>query len=742
MLVDMQLNQTRWISHPFSDIIEAMKNYEDFKQHYKLNLNEQQAMAVARTKGQTLLLAVPGSGKTTVIICRIAYLLMVEKIDPGEILTLTFSRMGARDLKQRYQKLFGAAQAEALQFSTIHSFSLSVIRYYERCFHRRVYGVLGNVTPVVRDLYRKIFDSFPGEIELREIIQQIGYCKNMLLTVKEIEKLPAMEIDFMKLYKAYEAYKLEQSLMDFDDILKYAWGLLRKYPELLLFFREKYPYIHLDEAQDTSRIQFELLELLTGKTGNLFMVGDEDQSIYGFRGAFPQSLLSFKETWAQGEVLLMETNYRSTRYIVDKTNAFIKLNSERYTKEMKTPNANGLPIVREWVKSNEAQYHLIIEAIKREGKEIAVLYRNNESAIPLVDLLEREEIAYQIKEHSPLFFTHFTIKDIQSFYQFACDPMNYELFTQICFKMDAAISRESVNQLGKNLGLNQNIFDVLIKTSGERPWQVKRFKELKEAFRRLEKATPQKGIQMILDDLGYTSYLNFRISSGQSEENIEQKLAVLKTLGSRVDNFPDFFDNLNNLEQRLRETQIQGSKKPRVTLSTLHSSKGLEFEKVFMIDAIEGQLPSVVSTSPGNEKLYAEEVRLFYVGATRAKKELIFICAQSSAKTGKPSQFISYLIDGLPRKKNGKAGPGSGPINKKAQSFGNPMTKWRDFTGSGPDNQEIDLSGYNKGTVIHHQRFGAGEILELDGAIASIQFEKTGVKKMNLAVCIGNGVIK
>ncbi|HEY5556787.1 MAG TPA: ATP-dependent helicase [Acetobacterium sp.] len=719
-----------------------MNNYEEFKQHFKLNLNEQQARAVARTTGQTLLLAVPGSGKTTVIICRIAYLLFVEKIDPSAILTLTFSRMGARDLKQRYQTLFGAAEAESLHFSTIHSFSLSVIRYYERSFHRRAYEVLANVTPVIRDLYRKLFDGFPGEIELGEITQQIGYCKNMLLTNKEIEALPDLEIDFLKIYKAYEAYKLEQHLMDFDDILKYAWGLLKKYPEILGYFRKKHPYIHLDEAQDTSKIQFKLLELLSGENGNLFMVGDEDQSIYGFRGAFPQSLLAFKSTWPRGEVLLMETNYRSTRHIVDKANAFIKLNKERYAKEMSTPNGDGFPIVREWVKSNEAQYHLIIEAIKREGKEIAVLYRNNESAIPLVDLLEREKIPYQIKEHSPLFFTHFTIKDIRCFYQFACNLSDFELFSQICFKMDAAISRETVNQLGKVLKLNQNIFDALIKTSKERPWQIKRFKELKEAFRRLKKATPRKGIQMILDDLGYTAYLNFRISSGQSEENIEQKLAVLKTLGSRVDSFEEFFDNLNALEQRLRETRIHTGKKPGVTLSTLHSSKGLEFDKVFMIDAIEGQLPSVVSMTPGNEKLYAEEVRLFYVGATRARRELIFICPRTRAKTGKPSQFISYLIDGLPKKKPVKTGGLNAAKNHKSQSFGSPKSKWQDFTGANAEDSGVNLSAYQKGVTINHQRFGQGIILELDGAIASIQFEKSGVKKMNLAVCIGNGVIK
>lgn len=717
-----------------------MNNYDIFKNRYKLNLNEQQAKAVARTTGQTLLLAVPGSGKTTVIICRIAYLLWVEKIDPSAILTLTFSRMGAMDLKQRYQSLFG--EAEALHFSTIHSFSLSVIRFYERSFHRQAYEVLGNVTPVIRDLYRKLFDGFPGEIELGEITQRIGYCKNMLLTNKEIEKLPVMEIDFLKIYKAYEAYKLEQHLMDFDDILKYAWALLKKHPEILEYFRAKYPYIHLDEAQDTSKIQFKLLELLSGKDGNLFMVGDEDQSIYGFRGAFPQSLLSFRSTWPQGEVLLMETNYRSTRHIVDKANAFIKLNNERYAKEMTTPNGDGFPIVREWVKSNEAQYQLIIEAIKREGKETAVLYRNNESAIPLVDLLERENIAYLIKEHSPLFFTHFTIKDIQWFYQFACDPSDFDVFSQICFKMDAAISRETVNQLEKDLTLNQNIFDALIKTSRERPWQIKRFRELKEAFRRLKNASPKKGIQMILDDLGYASYLNFRISSGQSEENIEQKLAVLKTLAGRVEHFQEFFDNLNALEQRLRETKIHDGKKPRVTLSTLHSSKGLEFDKVFMIDAVEGQLPSVVSMTPGNEKLYAEEVRLFYVGATRARKELIFICPQGSAKTGKPSQFISYLIDGLPRKKPMKTKGKNQIKNHKSQTFGSPKTIWQDFTGAKTEDLGVDLSGYQEKAVINHQRFGQGEILTLDGAIATIQFEKAGVKKMNLAVCVGNGVIK
>jgi DNA helicase-2/ATP-dependent DNA helicase PcrA len=717
-----------------------MKNFETFKQSYQIKLNPQQEQAVVRTRGQSLLLAVPGSGKTTVIICRTAYLLRVEQIDPGAILTLTFSRMGARDLKARYTKMFGATEGETLHFSTIHSFALGVIRHYERSYRRRAHTVLANTTPVIRELYRHLFQEHPGEIELSEICQRIGFCKNMMLTADEIKLLPPLEVDFLQIYEAYENHKLTEQLMDFDDILKYAWGLLKKYPEMLAFFQNQYPYIHLDEAQDTSKIQFKIIELLTGETGNLFMVGDEDQSIYGFRGAFPQSLLAFKETWPQGEVLLMETNYRSTREIVDKANAFIKLNHERYQKEMVVPDNDtfaGVPIVREWVKSSEAQYQLIIAAIRREGKEIAVLYRNNESAIPLVDLLDEAGIAYQIKEHSPQFFGHFLIKDIRLFHQFADNPGDLDLFTQVYYKMDAAISRDTINQLGPQLKTGENVFDALIRISGERAWQIKRLKDLKAGFKKLKVAPPQKGIMMILDDLGYQSYLNFRISSGQSEENIEQKLAVLKILGGRVANFPDFFEKLERLAQKLQEPQTRKAKIPRVTLSTLHSSKGLEFEKVFIIDATEGQIPNV-SNVPEDAKAYAEEVRLFYVGATRAKQELIFLCIKHRDKEIKPSPFISYLIDGLPSKK----APAEKPGLRHRESFGRQQGKWQDYHARAVSGAIVDLQAYQQGRVVIHQRFGAGTILTRTGDIACIYFETAGEKKMNLAVCVDNGVIK
>ncbi|MGL4606277.1 MAG: ATP-dependent helicase [Eubacteriaceae bacterium] len=713
-----------------------IKDYKEFKTKFGLTLNPQQEAALLRTKGQSLLLAVPGSGKTTVIICRIAFLVLVENVPPENILALTFSRMGARDLAERFEKSFGKETNTRVQFSTIHSFSLGVIRYYERACRRKAFKVLSNQTSVVRDLYRDCFKGYPGEIELGEIVQRIGYCKNMLLTENEINLLPKMEIDFQRIFKAYEIYKQENQLMDFDDILKYAWGLLKRHKEILGFFRKKYEYIHLDEAQDTSKIQFKILELLAGKKGNIFMVGDEDQSIYGFRGAFPQSLLTFQEIWAKGEVLLMEKNYRSTQEIVGKANAFIKLNKqERYAKEMNTENPQGVPIAREWVKSNEEQYQFILQSLRKEGKETAVLYRNNESAIPLVDLFEREGIAYQIKEHNPLFFSHFILKDIELFYDLSNNLNDYEIFEQISYKMDLALSRDTILRLRKTLRLNESVFDGLIKLIADKPWGIKRVKALKKGFENLKNIAPIQGINCILGDLGYRSYLDFRISSGQSEESIEQKIEVLKTLGGRVKTFQELFDHLKSLEIRLRETEIHTGEKHKVTLSTLHSSKGLEFEKVFMIDVTEGQLPNGTSMVLGNEGLYSEEVRLFYVGATRAKKELVFLCVRS----GKPSHFINYLMEGLPKKKNHE---NLQKRTSKKESFGKKQSFVEKIFKNNRKVVNFDFRNYQNGDTLIHQRFGLGKIESMHGEIAEIYFEKGGLKKMNLSICIENGVLE
>ena len=711
---------------------------------YRLQLNAQQREAVGRVDGATLLLAVPGSGKTTVVICRIAYMVRVKKIPPESILTLTFSKAGARDLSRRYLKIFGEKEAGGLRFSTIHSFTLSVIRNYERLYHRRAFQIIENPSGIIRTLFQELFKSHPAENDIVDIVSAITYCKNMLLSEEEIAEMKVGDVDFPRLFKAHEAYKRRHHLMDFDDMLKYAWLLLKKNPELLKIFTDQYQYINVDEAQDTSKIQYEIIRLLAGKDGNVFMVGDEDQSIYGFRGAYPDGLLSFKETYPHGEVLLMETNHRSTGQIVDAANRFIRLNKERYVKNMRTDNAKGVPAVHEYVKSVEDQYWFILNSVKNEGKETAVLYRNNESVIPLVDLFEREGVPYTVKEHNPLFFTHFIVQDIKSFVALAEDPSDFETFEKIYYKMNCNISRKNIAEVEKFRKPGQSVFEALLSLDELPEWLVEKVENIQAAFRRLAAMSAQEGLDFIVWNMGYREHLDYRISCGCREEQLNQKLDILKTLAGRESTMDGFLKRLDTLQEALRGAASH--QRAGVTFSTIHSSKGLEFEKVFIIDAVEGEFPSMAALDDSEEgrRLFCEEVRLFYVGVTRARRELEFISVgkKNSRHNRRPvSQFVRiFLGEKAPEAERGKSTGGviSGKAAAQSKGFGI-------FDVSivrRAEQKDVDCSAYTPGAAVMHQGFGEGVILDIKKDMATIDFEGCGRKKLNIKVCVTNKIIQ
>ena len=265
-----------------------MNSIDAFLSGYSIVLNEQQKAALARTSGETLLLAVPGSGKTTVIIYRLGYL-MYQGVNPNSILTVTFSRAGAKDLKKRFKNVFKETKVMPI-FSTIHSFSLSVIRRYERHYHTHAFDVTNDSAAILRKLYYQKYRTAISENDMAALQTAISLMKNKTASHKTIEETKVASMDFPALYYAYEQYKRDHRLMDYDDMLIYAYRLLKKYPDLLSDYRSRYQYINVDEVQDTSPVQFAIIYLLAGKDGNLFMVGDEDQSIYGFRGADPDEL--------------------------------------------------------------------------------------------------------------------------------------------------------------------------------------------------------------------------------------------------------------------------------------------------------------------------------------------------------------------------------------------------------------------------------------------------------------------
>ena len=719
-----------------------MMAVEEFMTRYHLQLNDQQKAAVMRIEGATLLLAVPGSGKTTVIISRIAYMIRAFGIPPEKILTLTFSRAGASDLGERYRKRFGDEEAGRLRFSTIHSFSLLVIRNYERLFQREAFSILDQPAAVIREIYIELFKSWPSENDMADILSAITYCKNMMLAEQEIEAMKVGEIDFPKLYRVYEKYKRKKKLMDFDDMLKYAWIMLKNSPELLTLFKKQYTYINVDEAQDTSKIQFEILKLLA--ENNIFMVGDEDQSIYGFRGAYPEGLLSFKEDYPKGEILVMETNYRSTQQIISAADRFIRLNKDRYLKHMRTDNEVGVPAVHEYVRSVEDQYRLIMESVRNEGKETAVLYRNNESVIPFVDLFEREGIPYRVKEHNALFFTHFIVQDIRAFMLLAEDPSDFEVFEKIYYKMNCNISRKNLQDTGRVQKPGQSVFEALLSLSGLPDWLIEKVTDIQEAFKRLKTMGPLESIEYIEHHMGYSEHLVYRISCGFREETLMQKLDILKTLAAREKTTEAFWNWLAQLKEHLESSAVKGKK--GVTFSTIHSSKGLEFEKVFIVDAVDGEFPSKAALEKTDEgrKLFEEEVRLFYVGVTRAKRELEFISVgkKDSRRNKYPvSRFIQYFLGEKKsietqtevRKILGK----TKPVEKETAFGGFDVRTLRKG-----ERQQVDCSSYTEGTAVVHKGFGPGIIASVEGKMATVTFEVAGLKKLNLEVCIANGLLK
>ena len=340
-----------------------MMTFEQYRQRFDLKLNPQQEAAVRRTEGPVLLLAVPGSGKTTALLARVGNLLYCHGVAPEEILTVTYTVAATADLRRRFARTFGGEYAQRLEFRTINGMCARIIRQFEQTTGRQAFQLVSDeadTARLVREAWKSCNRGFPTDAELEEARTRIAYCKNAMLSDEEIESMEEGE-QFFKLFDTYRTLLLKNRLMDYDDQMVYGLKILRSQPAILQAWQEKYRYFHVDEAQDTSRIQHTIIALLASRSRNLFLVGDEDQSIYGFRAAFPQALLTFEQDWPGAETLFLETNYRSAGSIVRAADSFICLNRDRRPKSMTTPNPKGDPVVRKHVARRWSQYAYLAE---------------------------------------------------------------------------------------------------------------------------------------------------------------------------------------------------------------------------------------------------------------------------------------------------------------------------------------------------------------------------------------------
>ena len=609
-----------------------------FEQQYMARLNPQQREAVRAVDGAFLLLAVPGSGKTTTLITRLGYMTRCREINPGQILTITYTRAATAEMRTRYEALFGSSGG--MTFSTINALSLDIVRYYSANYGKSEMFQIAEDRELIRligQLYREIQGEYATEGVVRDVQTLITYCKNMMLSKSEIEGLNTDIQKFPEMMESYQRELHKRRWMDFDDQMSYALTILRKFSGVLEFFQEKYRYISMDEAQDTSKIQHVIVEMLARKYGNLFMVGDEDQSIYGFRAAYPEALTGFEQNHPGGKVLFMEQNYRSTPEIVETAGAFVAKNRFRYNKTMVPvrPSGQAVRIIR--LKKREDQYRYLCALAERGTEVSAVLFRNNESILPLVDLLEQKGIDYNYRSAEVSFFTHRLVKDVLDIIYFAQNPTDSEVFMRIYYKFNVPVSKEAA-RLACHAGARSGapLMDELSECPKLPAYAQESVMELAGMLRQIPDSTAEKALNLIWSGLGYSDYLRkHRMDSG--------KFDLLRVMAKQVQRAGDFSAHLEELRQAI--LRHRNSFRARMILSTIHASKGLEYERLYLLDAFDGILPSGLpgeKASPEEIREYEEERRLYYVAITRAKDELYLF------QTNRSSSFVEETMRTLP----------------------------------------------------------------------------------------------
>ena len=746
--------------------IKRSMEWKEFETTFSVKLNQQQKEAVQSTKGPVLLLAVPGSGKTTVLVTRLGYMIYCRNIPPESILTVTYTVAATKDMSERFAVRFGEDMAKRLEFRTINGICARIIQYYGRRIGKTPFELVKDEKTTTGMLIRICQDhgmGYPTESDLKNVRTLITYIKNMMLNEEELQKLEEeSDIRIAGIYREYCRQMREQKLMDYDDQMLYAYNILRKDPGVLAYFQNRYPYICVDEAQDTSKIQHAIIALLAAGTGNLFMVGDEDQSIYGFRAAYPEALLSFEKKHSGAKVLLMEENFRSNAKIVEAADKFIQKNTLRHEKHMRAAREAGADIREISLKSRKAQYVYLMKAAQEcttgmagmsgseehRGRadasvtETAVLYRDNECAIPLIDLLERKNIPYRMRNADLSFFTHRTVLDVQNIIRFAMDPKDTELFMQIYYRLKLFFNKKDALRYAQiSQEKDMEVLDAALKYGNLEKYQEDNIRNLKRQMVRILNMPGDEAVNQILTYMGYQDYLK---KMGMNAN----KLETVKLIGSRVESPEKLLERLEELRTIIQE-KVSDKDCPFI-LSTMHASKGLEYDTVYLLDVMDGILPEKVLANPrtaSKEELetYEEERRLFYVGVTRAKNQL------NVFTTNKPSKFCSELLG----KRNLRE-------NQQKEYVG--IKKWGDYSpagtygikgngmyhgyGTGHGSQKQPGKSYQEladalgeGMIVKHKKFGEGVVVDMEGEHIRIQFGDN-VKNMDLKVLARLGMLE
>ena len=704
--------------------------WQEFEQQFSIQLNEQQKQAVQTVEGPVLLLAVPGSGKTTVLVTRLGYMIHCKGIDPRRILTVTYTVAATKDMAARFAAKFGPELAEQLEFRTINGICAKVLQYYGYRTGKTPHQLLNDekrIAGILAEIYQRVERVYPTDGDLKNIRTLITYIKNMMLGEEEIEALDeGAECKISVIYWEYCSKLKELQIIDYDDQMVYAYVMLKKIPWLLAHFQELYPYICVDEAQDTSKIQHAIIALLAARTENLFMVGDEDQSIYGFRAAYPEALLEFEQRHRGAKVLLMEENFRSDANIVAAADHFIQKNTLRHEKHMRASRESVQQIKEISVGTRKAQYAYLAKVAEGCTTETAVLYREHECALPLIDLLERKGIPYRMRNAELTFFTHRVVQDISNIIRLAANPADTELFLQVYYKLNTYIRRQLAQEIVKISQEKQiSVWDAAQQCEGVDGYVKGSIRSIQTHMQHLLKEPPVRAIHRITQFIGYQDYLT-------RSEIKDTKLDTLRILAAMEDTPVRLVERLQELRQ-IMETKEQDPACPLI-LSTIHASKGLEYDTVYLLDVIDGilpdQIPKSLKNAPKEEsEAYEEDRRLFYVGVTRAKNCLLVFTMKNQ-----PSKFCMELLGKEPEKKN----IGTTVAMGKFQQLN---TRPEPPKNISEEDYQAFVQQLDEGVIVTHKKFGKGVVVQMDETKVKIAFEKE-TKVFVIRVLAASGMVE
>ncbi|WP_141432769.1 UvrD-helicase domain-containing protein [Bacillus sp. 03113] len=625
----------------------------------QIYLDNGQAKAVSETEGPLLVVAGAGSGKTRVLTARTAFMLSEQLIDPKSIMLVTFTAKAALEMKSRLVQYPDLTQAKVKQLvsGTFHSLFYRILSFHypQKWVGEKLLKKEWQREYILKDAGKEL-QLDDKEFAYDAALQQIGYWKNSLQFHHKIKPASEWEEKALFLYKRYEEFKLKEELFDFDDMLIGCYELFLNQPEILTLYQNRLKYFLIDEFQDVNRVQYEIIKLLSSQTRNVCAVGDDDQSIYAFRGSDPKYLQEFEKDFPGAKIVILDQNYRSSHQIVSAANQIIVANKQRRSKSMNAQFETNHPPILFYPYNEEEEATMIVTDIEekisngQEPSDFAILYRTNTASRAVFERLAGSSLPFIIEQDSESFYNRFMIKSMLAYFKLSLNEDDQSALKDL---LPSLFVKKGILQDIKANSILQDctLLESLSKIETGFPFQERKLKKIVPITRSLSSLSPIQAIEIVEKELGFQEFMKKRGNEGNKWERGSDDIKDLKVVAKQFATISMLLDHADHMIGMNNEMKKQrGSIRNGITLSTIHRAKGLEYKHVYIIGAVDGSIPhdyALESYRNGDPLPMEEERRLLYVGATRAKEQLFLsILQERRGKKAAPSRFLLKINKG------------------------------------------------------------------------------------------------